>query len=327
MKIVRTRTFFLTLTDFLRKIKRENRKPSAKGADTLQYPENVMIDRYYASWLGINAVYDKFASLYGVTSNVLCLLDFLIAQEKPVTQMEIGRFMRLPKQTIASMVNGLEKKGLAVRQIAQLLDISPNIVFVDSSPDERRFDSVVLNFRLGVEQALDYLLYKGHRKIGFLGPAYKLDQKKRPALEARRQYFIDYMKNAGLYDEHLIIDTGLSAKDGSAQIRKWLEQKDHIPTALLAYNEESAITAVSNLREVGLRIPEDVSVISFNDTPLSILTEPPLTSVTAHLEVMGEMAVKMLLDRLDDPQHLPYKIVLPPTLAVRDSVVDIPGEI
>ena len=119
MKIVRARTFFLTLTDFLRKIKRENRKPSAKGADTLQYPENVMIDRYYASWLGINAVYDKFASLYGVTSNVLCLLDFLIAQEKPVTQMEIGRFMRLPKQTIASMVNGLEKKGLAVRQIAQ----------------------------------------------------------------------------------------------------------------------------------------------------------------------------------------------------------------
>ena len=213
------------------------------------------------------------------------------------------------------------------QQIAQLLEISPNIVFVDSSPDERRFDSFVLNFRLGVEQALDYLLYKGHRKIGFLGPAYKLDQKKRPALEARRQYFIDYMKNAGLYDEHLIIDTGLSAKDGSAQIRKWLEQKDHIPTALLAYNEESAITAVSNLREVGLRIPEDVSVISFNDTPLSILTEPPLTSVTAHLEVMGEMAVKMLLDRLDDPQHLPYKIVLPPTLAVRDSVVDIPGEI
>ena len=123
------------------------------------------------------------------------------------------------------------------------------------SPDERRFDSVVLNFRLGVEQALDYLLYKGHRKIRFSGPAYKLDQKKRPALEARRQYFIDYMKNAGLYDEHLIIDTGLSAKDGSAQIRKWLEQKDHIPTALLAYNEVSAITAVSNLREVGLRSP------------------------------------------------------------------------
>lgn len=65
------------------------------------------------------------------------------------------------------------------QQIEQLLEISPNIVFVDSSPDERGFDSVVLNFRLRVEQALDYLLYKGHRKIGFLGPAYKLDQKKR----------------------------------------------------------------------------------------------------------------------------------------------------
>lgn len=69
-----------------------------------------------------------------------------------------------------------------------------------------------------------------------------------------------------------------------------------------------------------------MSVISFNDTPLSILTDPPLTSVTAHLEVMGEMAVKMLLDRLDDPHHLPYKIVLPPTLTIRNSVVEVPDE-
>lgn len=124
-----------------------------------------------------------------------------------------GKYQTLEKTPL----DGILAIGIfSEQQIAQLLEISPNIVFVDSSPDERRFDSVVLNFRLGVEQALDYLLYKGHRKIGFLGPAYKLDQKKRPALEARRQYFIDYMKNAGIFDEHLIIDTGLSAKDGSA---------------------------------------------------------------------------------------------------------------
>lgn len=120
-----------------------------------------------------------------------------------------GKYQTLEKTPL----DGILAIGIfSDQQIAQLLDISPNIVFVDSSPDERRFDSVVLNFRLGVEQALDYLLYKGHRKIGFLGPAYKLDQKKRPALEARRQYFIDYMKNAGLYDEHLIIDTAFLPK-------------------------------------------------------------------------------------------------------------------
>ena len=238
-----------------------------------------------------------------------------------------GKYQTLEKTPL----DGILAIGIFSDQhIAQLLEISPDIVFVDSSPwMSAALILVVLSFRLGVEQALDYLLYKGHRKIGFLGPAYKLDQKKRPALEARRQYFIDYMKNAGLYDEHLIIDTGLSAKDGSAQIRKWLEQKDHIPTALLAYNEVNPRSnAVSNLREVGTpRSGGCICLISFNDTPLSILTQPPLTSVTAHLEVMGEMAVKMLLDRLDDPQHLPYKIVLPPTLAIRDSVVDIPGEI
>lgn len=209
------------------------------------------------------------------------------------------------------------------QQIAQLQEISPSIVFVDSAPDEQRFDSVVLNFKLGVEQALEYLISKGHQKIGFLGPAYKLDQKKRPALEARRQYFKEYMEKIGLYDERWMVDTGLAAEERRAQMESWLEPGSERPTAFLAYNEESAITAVSSLRGMGNRIPEDISIISFNDTPLSILIEPPLTSVTAHLEAMGEVAVKMILDRIEEPQHLPYKLVLPPTLTERSSVAEI----
>lgn len=207
-------------------------------------------------------------------------------------------------------------------QIAQMTAICKNIVFVDSSPDEQQFDSVVLNFKLGVEQALNYMMEHGHYRIGFLGPTYKLDQRKRPAPEVRRQYFKEYMSEIGRYDECWMIDTMLTLDGTREQVRKWLQSGRQRPTAFLAYNEETAITAVSVFREAGIRVPEDISIISFNDTPLSILIEPPLTSINAQLESMGKVAARLLKERLEQPSHIPYKIVLPLTLTERCSVLD-----
>lgn len=220
-------------------------------------------------------------------------------------------------------VDGILAIGIfSERQIAQMAEISRSVVFIDSSPDERQFDSVVLNFRLGVEQALEYLMQHGHYRIGFLGPTYKLDQKKRPALEVRRQYFKEYMSNVGRYDERWMIDTLLTLDETRKEVKSWLKLGEQRPTAFLAYNEGTAITAVSVFREAGIRIPEDISIISFNDTPLSILIEPPLTSVNAHLESMGKEAVRLLKDRIEEPQRLAHKVVLPLTLTERRSVWD-----
>ena len=96
-----------------------------------------------------------------------------------------------------------------------------------------------------------------------------------------------------------------------------------MPTALLSYNEETAINAMGALRKAGLRVPEDVSIISFNDTPLSALTEPPLTSVSAHLEDMSACASKLLFERMKECPSIPRKIVLPATLVERGSVIEI----
>lgn len=230
-----------------------------------------------------------------------------------------GKYHTLEKEA----VDGILAIGIfSENQIAQMMEISRSIVFIDSSPDENQFDSVVLNFRLGVEQALEYLMQHGHHRIGFLGPTYKLDQKKRPALEVRRQYFKEYMSDVGRYDERWMIDTLLTLEETREEVKKWLKSGEQRPTAFLAYNEGTAITAVSVFREAGIRIPEDISIISFNDTPLSILIEPPLTSVNAHLESMGKEAVRLLKERMGEPQRLPYKVVLPLTLTERNSVRD-----
>lgn len=221
------------------------------------------------------------------------------------------------------LLDGILAIGIfSENQITQMAGITKSIVFVDSSPEEEQFDSVVLNFRLGVEQALEYLMRHGHHRIGFLGPTYKLDHKKRPALEVRRQYFKEYMTKTGRYDERWMIDTMLTIEETRGQVEKWMKSGEERPTAFIAYNEGTAITAMSVFREVGIRIPEDISIISFNDTPLSILIDPPLTSVNAHLESMGKEAVRLLEERMEATGKLPYKVVLPLTLTERRSVAD-----
>lgn len=225
---------------------------------------------------------------------------------------------RTPVQT---SFDGLLAIGIfSETQIQNLSSLCSNLVFLDSAPDELRFSSVVLNFRLGVEQALDHLLSRGHRHIGFLGPDRKLDERKRPAPEVRRQYFIDYMEKRGFFNPQFLFESKMTSSDARAALCARIEAGDTLPTALLAANEEAAIGAVAALREHGLNVPHDMSIISFNDTPLSTLTDPPLTSISTHAAVMGAVAVDLLVRNLAAADQLPIKVVVPPSLTERESV-------
>lgn len=208
-------------------------------------------------------------------------------------------------------------------QIEALYTLSANLVFLDSSPDEGRSDSVVVNYRLGITQALDYLLELGHTHIGFVGPAWKLDDWKRPAPEERRRLFIERMEKSG-QEKSVLIETPMDARETFRAVSTFLRSEERRPTALLCANEENAIGAVRALGESGLHIPEDISLVSFNDTPLSQLIDPPLTSVATHVEEMARTAVRLLAQRVP-PQGkqadraLPQKVVVPATLVIRGS--------
>ena len=207
-------------------------------------------------------------------------------------------------------------------QINDLAKISQNIVFLDSSPDELHFDSVVLDFKLGIEQAVDYLLSKGHREIGFIGPFGKLDQLKRPAPEVRRQYFTQYMQGKGLFDRTLLLESPMTAVGARGALTDYILSGKRLPTAIIAANEEVAIGTVHAVRKAGLSIPRDLSIISFNDTALSALTDPPLTSISTHVEAMSTIAVDFLVRRCTESSDFPpMKVVVSPSLAERESVL------
>ena len=225
-------------------------------------------------------------------------------------------------------LQGIVAVGLfTTAQIQSLEAICPNVVFVDSSPFESRFDAVVLGYELGISLALDHLVALGHRRIGFLGPEYKLDHYHRRAPEVRRQLFCRLMESRGLVPAALL-DCPMEAPAAAEAVAELLRRGGELPTALMCANEDSAIGALRSLQQVGVAVPQQMSVVSFNDTPRSSLVDPPLTSVSTHVEEMARTALRLLAERADLPgkpavRTIPLKVVVPPSLVVRGSTAAV----
>jgi len=114
----------------------------------------------------------------------------------------------------------------------------------------------------------------------------------------------------------LTMDT-FSPEVGYPSMQEFLAQRKDF-TALLAYNDFSAIGAIRALRESGLRVPEDVSVIGFDDVNSAAYQNPSLTTIRQPLKKMAEIAAQILLDRLSG-KNVPKRVLIKPELIVRES--------
>ena len=222
-------------------------------------------------------------------------------------------------------LDGIVAIGLfSTAQIESLTNLNPNIVFVDSSPFESRFDSVVLGYELGISLALEHLEALKHKKIGFVGPVYKYNDRRQNALEIRRQLFIKLMESRGGFDPNLMLDCTMDIDSTVATWKKYLKAGNPLPSAVVCANEENAMGTLKCLQQEGYSVPEDVSVVSFNDTPRSALVSPSLTSVSINTQEMANAALRMLAERVSISgkppiRSLPLKVIVPPTLVVRES--------
>lgn len=106
---------------------------------------------------------------------------------------------------------------------------------------------------------------------------------------------------------------------------KELLARDKPFTAIFAYNDISAIGAIRALQEHGLRVPQDVSVLGFDDIPGAAFYSPSLTTVRQPLNRMGEVAAQTLLDRVEGKKEYPSEIAIEPELVVRESTADAPA--
>ncbi|MDO7905707.1 substrate-binding domain-containing protein [Paenibacillus sp. JX-17] len=195
------------------------------------------------------------------------------------------------------------------------------VVFVDSSPDDEHFDSVVFDLRRAVREVLDYLESLGHTRIGYIGG--HNESYDRTTRDERELAFGDWFKERN-QDETAFMYTGSNwyPEDGYQLMKRALESSSR-PTAFLVQNDSMAVGALRALHEAGIKVPEEMSIIGFNDIAMSEFMQPPLTTVKVHMEYMGETAVELIADRLNSKRDIAKKVVLPTKLIVRESCASL----
>lgn len=236
----------------------------------------------------------------------------------------------------AGLVTGAEQKGWERRSLSRLsgtlidgaIVVTPStalsassipVVAIDPHTGPEGHATVDSDNEGGAVQAVEHLVGLGHTRIAHL--------RGRPDLASAQLREAGYRRAlvaAGLrVDESLVRDGGYQ-EDRSAEVALDLLAGPDRPTAVFAANDSSAVGVLRSAAALGLRVPEDLSVVGFDDVPQAATTTPPLTTVAQPLVELGSHAVEMLLAMLRGEQTSDH-VRLPTTLRVRQSTGPAPA--
>jgi LacI family transcriptional regulator len=166
----------------------------------------------------------------------------------------------------------------------------------------------------GGYDATTYLLDLGHRQIGFITGNMRLGC----AVDRLAAYRAALADHGIDFDPKLLVEGDFQQPSGYQGASKLLALADP-PTAIFVSNDMMAFGAMEAVRNHDLRIPEDVSILGFDDIPQAAHVHPGLTTIRQPLEQMGRLATRMLLKKIEDPDFAGDRIELPTTLVIRES--------
>jgi LacI family transcriptional regulator len=172
----------------------------------------------------------------------------------------------------------------------------------------------------GAYNATEYLIKLGHKRIGFITGSMDLGA----ATDRLEGYKSALRVHHISEDIQLIYEGTFFQPDGYAGASLLLDIENP-PTAIFASNDAMAMGVMDAVRSRGLHIPEDISIIGFDDVPQAALVRPALTTVHQPLEQMGRVATQILLDRIKNPEKEINRIELPTELIVRGSTLSPKG--
>ncbi len=221
---------------------------------------------------------------------------------------------------ISKMVDGII--SIPVSSDGSFIEIAQSknvpIVLVDRYTKPLLCDCVIINNHEAAREATQYLINNGHRRIAFLGG----DEQLYTSLERYNGYLQALQDSDITLDEKLCAFGDLAMESGYNLAKQLLLRKDP-PTAIFVAQYRMTLGAIMAINELGVRIPEDVSVIGFDNLEQTQIVNPPLTLVSQPLHEIARCAVDMLLRRVEnreDAGRPPQLIKLATQLYVRGSV-------
>jgi LacI family transcriptional regulator len=225
------------------------------------------------------------------------------------------------------MANGvrrmLERKVDAVAIMTSEMDASLTqqlahrkipMVFLDVGTVDNHISNVKIDYSSGISQAVEHLLELGHRRIAFISGPPDLT-----SARIRSAAFLDAMRKRGVIGDPSWIEAGNHRIDGGFLAMSRIFARRPLPTAVLSSNDLTAIGALRAIRQHGLHVPDDISVVGFDDIALAEFTEPPLTTVRLPRQEIAGKAFDALLTSLADTTRMGVEYLISPQLVVRES--------
>lgn len=241
------------------------------------------------------------------------------ASEKQYDLLVTSTDYETPRMT-ACLRRMLERKVDGVAMMTSEMDLGVvkelsrrgvPIVFMDVGQVGPKMSHVAIDYGNGIRQAVDHLTGLGHKRIAFISGPLQLH-----SARTRRQAFMEAMQMRGLPVDKKLIREGTHTAEGGREAMMSLLRMTKRPTAVVSSNDWTAIGALNAIAAAGLRVPQDMSLVGFDDIPLVNYTNPPLTSVRMSAADVGTVAFRALFglisgERLEgDVYQIPTELVI-----------------
>jgi LacI family transcriptional regulator len=256
-----------------------------------------------------------------------------IGAKKRKHKLEVSFYNKVPVEDIieteqrAAAQSEIAADGLIVlgtelnaHELDFFTALSKPMVFIDTWFPLAVFDCIDMDNDDGVFQSIQYLYNRGHRNIGLVKGSYDTRN-----FKMREEAFRESMEYFSMpVQEKLIVSVDPTVDKAAEDMSRFLGKNKKLPSAFFCMNDVMAYGCMKALRDRDIRIPEDVSVIGFDDLPSSSITDPPLTTVRVSAHQIGERALERLSDKINGLAHAnPEKILVAGKLVTRGSVREL----
>lgn len=236
------------------------------------------------------------------------------------TDYESARMAVCVRRMIERKVDGVAimTSELEPRLIEELARRKTPIVFLDVGEVSPLISNISVNYAKGIRESVRHLAGLGHRRIAFISGPNGLK-----SARTRRKAFLSCLQACGITGSRRIVVEGNHRVDGGEAAMRQILASGPPPTAVMASNDLTAIGALRAICEAGYRVPQDISLIGFDDIVLSEFTQPPLTTVRLSREDLGKRAFEALYEASQEPDRNGREICLDTSLVLRASTAKV----
>lgn len=199
------------------------------------------------------------------------------------------------------------------------LQAKNKVILLDGRSEKYALDSVLINDVEAATQAVDYLIRKGHKKIGYLRGDFRIQ-----AFRSREKGYLQALNEGGLSaNPQYVATVGTRIETAYQKMKLYLALAKDIPTAFFADNDVIAIGCMQAIKECGYEIPGDISVIGFDDVAYGMVSDPPLSTMHVYKQELGARAVRELVSMTENDSEAKVKIQVCAEFVERASVKEI----